>query len=161
MYLGSPGTVDHFVSVDEDRRLAYEWSNYRYAAGWINSRKQDLKSSQILDPFKVGEQWFELQLPSLHLHVSPQCPKRYRTLAGETLRLLGLQRDAKLIRYRRQWLAEYEKGEISLDYLERKAPLVAQAVRRWEQKEGRRWPNLSASSTGARQERNPRRKRRG
>src|ERR1041384_7919968 len=26
------GTVDHFVSCDEDRRRAYDWANYRYAA---------------------------------------------------------------------------------------------------------------------------------
>ena len=33
----SDGTVDHF---DADHALAYEWSNYRYAAGWINSSKK-------------------------------------------------------------------------------------------------------------------------
>jgi hypothetical protein len=47
------GTVDHYVSWDEDRTLAYEWSNYRYAAGWINSSKQSLKSDQMLDPFEI------------------------------------------------------------------------------------------------------------
>ena len=45
------GTVDHFVSCDEDRTKAYDWSNYRYASGWVNSSKQNLKSADIFDPF--------------------------------------------------------------------------------------------------------------
>lgn len=43
------GTVDHFVSCDEDRTKAYDWANYRYAAGWINSSKQTLRSNEIVD----------------------------------------------------------------------------------------------------------------
>ena len=35
------GTVDHFISIDSDRSLAYEWNNYRFASGWINSSKQN------------------------------------------------------------------------------------------------------------------------
>ena len=35
----SSGTVDHFVSIDADKTLAYEWANYRYIEGWINSSK--------------------------------------------------------------------------------------------------------------------------
>ncbi|MFE8603666.1 hypothetical protein [Archangium violaceum] len=139
MFLGSPGTADHFVSIDEDRALAYEWSNYRYASGWINSRKQAVRSSEILDPFRVGEGWFELLLPSLQLRVSERCPSRLRTLAENTLMVLGLRDDERVLRYRRQWLAEYESGDIDLDYLEKKAPLIAQAVRQWEEENGRRW----------------------
>lgn len=41
------GTVDHFVSVDEDMQLAYDWGNYRYASGWINSSKQMQRGSSI------------------------------------------------------------------------------------------------------------------
>ena len=33
------GTVDHFLPVDADESLAYEWATYRFAAGWINSSK--------------------------------------------------------------------------------------------------------------------------
>lgn len=139
MFLGAPGTADHFVSIDEDRNLAYEWSNYRYASGWINSRKQAVRSSEILDPFRVGEGWFELLLPSLQLRVSERCPSSQRALAENTLKVLGLRDDERVLRYRRQWLVEYECGDIDLDYLEKKAPLIAQAVRRWEEENGRRW----------------------
>lgn len=47
------GTVDHFVSCNEDRRLAYEWSNMRFAQHWINSSKQDCDG--LLDPFEVQD----------------------------------------------------------------------------------------------------------
>lgn len=139
MFLSAPGTADHFLSLEENRDLAYEWSNYRYAAGWINSRKQALSSKNLLDPFAVGEGWFELLLPSLQLRVSERCPPEHRALAENTLVALGLRDDERVVRYRRQWLVEYELGEIELDYLEKKAPLLAQAVQRWEEEQGRRW----------------------
>lgn len=53
------GTVDHF---DPGHDLAYEWSNYRFAAQWINSSK---KRESVLDPFLVENGWFRLLLPSL------------------------------------------------------------------------------------------------
>ena len=49
------GTVDHFVSWHEDKSKAYEWSNYRYCAQWINSSKQILSAADVLDPFKVED----------------------------------------------------------------------------------------------------------
>jgi hypothetical protein len=154
MFLGAPGTVDHFVSIEEDRGLAYEWSNYRYASGWINSRKQALRSGQVLDPFHVGDDWFELLLPSLQLRVSERCPPEQRALAENTLKVLGLRDDERVLRYRRQWLVEYELGEIDLDYLARKAPLIARAVQRWEQEKGHRWgqPPLKPKPTRARKQ---------
>ncbi len=48
------GTIDHFVSCDEDRTRAYDWSNYRYIAGWLNSSKKNLPSTDVLDPFEVA-----------------------------------------------------------------------------------------------------------
>ena len=33
------GMVDHFVSWREDRSQAYDWDNYRYSSGCMNSRK--------------------------------------------------------------------------------------------------------------------------
>ncbi|WP_208729785.1 hypothetical protein [Corallococcus exercitus] len=139
MWLGSPGTADHFVSIDEDRSLAYEWSNLRYSVGWLNSRKKALVSRRLLDPFEVQDGWFAILLPSLQLQVTDRCPPALRVRAGETLRLLGLDHDERVVRYRRQWLHEYEQRRVSLDFLEDKAPLVARAVRDWESREGRQW----------------------
>src|SRR5262245_30183333 len=60
MWLSAPGTVDHFVSGDEDPTLLYEWRNLRYAAAWINSSKGALRAEEVLDPFEVGDGWFEI-----------------------------------------------------------------------------------------------------
>ena len=59
------GTVDHYLSKDnknalQNRALAYEWANYRYAAGWVNSSKGN-EDDAILDPYHVGEGWFEIR----------------------------------------------------------------------------------------------------
>ncbi len=59
MYLPD-GSVDHHLSYKTHPDLSYEWSNYRYVAGWINSAK---KKATVLDPYTVGEGWFEVLLP--------------------------------------------------------------------------------------------------
>src|SRR5262249_32221981 len=58
------GAVDHFLSCKKHRRLSFEWTNYRYVSGWINSSKQAL-DERVLDPFLVRDEWFEIILPSL------------------------------------------------------------------------------------------------
>jgi hypothetical protein len=42
------GTVEHYLSRDNYRNLAYEWSNLRFASAWINSCKGTL-DDQVLD----------------------------------------------------------------------------------------------------------------
>ncbi|MBF0164770.1 MAG: hypothetical protein HQM01_09785 [Magnetococcales bacterium] len=123
------GTVDHFVSCDEDRAMAYVWSNYRYCAGWINSSKQNLQSHQVIDPFDVEDGWFEVQLPSMQLVVTDRLPEAYRERAKVMLGRLHLGNDERVLRLRREWLRMYEAG-LPLVELEKKAPLIARAVRK-------------------------------
>lgn len=52
-------TVDHFVPVDADRSLAFEWNNLRYASLEINRAKG---TKAVLDPFEVQDDWFGLNL---------------------------------------------------------------------------------------------------
>jgi hypothetical protein len=59
------GTVDHFVSIQEDRSRAYDWSNYRFASAWANSHKWRARSNEVFDPYAVEDGWFEVLLPSL------------------------------------------------------------------------------------------------
>lgn len=122
------GTVDHFVSVDEDRSLAYEWSNYRFASAWINSSKKNAVG--LLDPHEVEDEWFEILLPSLQLVVTDAVPEAERAKAEYTLDRLHLAHDERVIRQRREWYRMYQDGELSLEGLRKKAPLIARAVDR-------------------------------
>ncbi len=71
------GTVDHFISFNNDKRLAYEWDNYRFASGWVNSSKKTA-DDLILDPFEVGDDWFEIHLPSLQMRLTDNIPEEHR-----------------------------------------------------------------------------------
>ena len=122
------GTVDHFVSCDEDRTKAYNWSNYRYASGWVNSSKQNLKSADIFDPCQVEDGWFEIILPSLQLVVSDAVAPDLRAKAEFVLQRLRLRDDERVIRQRREWYRMYQDREVTLDGLRKKAPLIARAV---------------------------------
>jgi len=124
----SEGTVDHFVSCHEDMALAYEWSNYRYMAGWLNSSKSKKKAADLLDPFLVGAGWFEILLPSLQLALTDEVPQPFRKRAENMLTKLPIRDDERLLRTRREWLRMYEDDELSLEGLRKKAPLIAAAV---------------------------------
>ena len=124
------GTVDHFVSCDEDPSKAYEWDNYRYCAGWINSSKGNAPAGDLLDPFEIENGWFELHLPSLQLRVSETISDEFRERAEYVLNRLHLRDDERVMRQRREWYRMYQSGELSLDGLQGKAPLIATAIDR-------------------------------
>jgi hypothetical protein len=127
------GTVDHFIPVDADETLAYEWQNYRYATGWINSSKS--KRSDVLDAFQVEPDWFELLLPSLQLvAIKANIPVDLHDLVDQTLQDLHLVDDERIVRQRRAWLKMYETGKITLEGLKDMAPLLAVAI---EKRDGR------------------------
>lgn len=120
------GTVDHFIPVDDDETLAYEWGNYRFASAWINSSKQ--KERAVLDPLTVQDGWFEVLLPSLQLVVTDQVPVHLRELAEKTLIRLHLRDDERVLRQRRRWYRLFDQGKLDLDGLRENAPLIAAAV---------------------------------
>lgn len=132
MYTPS-GTVDHFLSWEKTRserpHLSYEWSNYRFCAGWMNSSKSTIDEA-VLDPFDVQNGWFEIILPSLQMRLTDEVPPGLREIANYTLKRLHLRDDERVIRQRREWYRMYQSGELSLDGLSRKAPLIAAAVRK-------------------------------
>ena len=123
------GTVDHYIGQSECRCFIYEWRNYRFCSGWMNSSKSTGSSGglRVLDPFEVQDGWFEIILPSLQLRVTEKVPDELRERAKYTLSCLHLCDDERVVRQRRHWMEEYERtGDIGV--LERHAPLLARAV---------------------------------
>lgn len=121
------GTVDHFLSFTHHRDLAYEWSNYRFASGPLNSSKRDADDA-VLDPFEVGDGWFEIILPSLQMRATDAVPDAYREKAEFTLKRLKLRDGERVIRWRKSWYDMYVLGRLTLDGLRGVAPLLAAAV---------------------------------
>jgi hypothetical protein len=69
------GTVDHYLSFEKHRHLAYAWSNYRFASGTMNAVKKTADDA-VLDPYSVRAGWFEILLPSLQMRVTNRIPRR-------------------------------------------------------------------------------------
>jgi hypothetical protein len=126
------GTVDHYRSRENYRNLAYEWSNLRFASAWINSSKGTL-DDQVIDPFDLGEDWFEILLPSLQLVLTDKVPPQQLQRAEFTLERLRLRDDERVLRQRQQWYQLYLDGDLTLQGLEKKAPLIARAVKKQQQ----------------------------
>ena len=123
------GTVDHYLSCEHHPRMVYEWSNYRYLSGWINSSKKTLDEA-VLDPFQVEDDWFEVLLPSLQLVLTDAVPQGEQDRAKFTIERLHLRDDERVIRQRQQWYRMYQEGNLSIEGLEDVAPLIARAVRK-------------------------------
>ncbi len=131
------GTIDHFFSKAKlaNRHLIYEWSNYRHAAGTVNGSKKN-HDDALLDPFEVGQDWFEVILPSMQLVKTANIPAHLVAKADFTLKQLKLVNGTKVRRNRKRWYDDYKqwlqdpnKG-ISIGALENIAPLIAMAVKR-------------------------------
>ena len=121
------GQVDHYRCQRDYRHMAYDWSNYRYCSVTMNRRKG---TKDVLDPYEIETQWFEVQYPSLQLVLTPAVPESERGRAQRTIVDLGLGDDDFIIRQREDWLEMYELGELSLDGLRKLAPLLADMVER-------------------------------
>jgi hypothetical protein len=122
------GTVDHYLSWQHYPEQTYEWANFRFVSGWINSSKQAI-DDQVLDPFLVEDGWFAILLPSLQLVITDAVPANERARAEFTLQRLHLRDDERIIRQRQVWYQSYLEGKLSFEGLTQFAPLIAQAVR--------------------------------
>jgi hypothetical protein len=132
----SVGTVDHYLCCENHRHLAYEWSNYRFSSSWINSSKGTL-DNQVLDPFEVEDGWFEIVLPSLELILTDAVPPEKRQKAEFTLERLHLRDNERVLRQREEWYKMYKDGDLTLTGLEKKAPLIARAIKKQQQIEAK------------------------
>jgi len=123
------GTVDHYLSQENYRDLAFEWSNFRYIAGWLNSSKQAL-DRQVLDPFQVRDEWFEILLPSLIMRLTTCVPQSIRPTAEFTLRRLHLADGDRIYEQRQIYYDKFRTANRPISWLEELAPILATAVRR-------------------------------
>ncbi|MFB2979418.1 hypothetical protein [Microseira sp. BLCC-F43] len=62
-----------------------------------------------------------------------EVPPEQRQRADFTLQRLRLRDDERVIRQRQQWYQLYLDGDLTLEGLEKKAPLIARAVRKHQQ----------------------------
>ncbi|MCX4247950.1 AAA family ATPase [Paraliomyxa miuraensis] len=120
-------TVDHYVPKSLDVRLAYEWSNYRFACARMNARKG--VAAEVLDPFEIQDGWFRLELVRFQLHPAPGLPAELTARIEATIGLLGLN-DEDCKQTRAGWYEDYQAGLFDLPYLDRRFPLLARELRR-------------------------------
>ena len=122
------GSVDHFRPKSKYPQLAYEWDNYRLARQAINSRKGE--SEDVIDPFKVCEGWFMLDMPSCLIKPGQGVARKIRVAVNSTINILGLNRDERLVEERCRLLVNLADGEITLRYLDSHYPFLSAEVRR-------------------------------
>jgi hypothetical protein len=120
-------SVDHMVPRARAWDRVYEWENYRLVCALMNSRKKEAEN--VLDPFEVSDDWFALELFSYQIVPGAGAVGEIRERVERTLRLLGLN-DEICRRARQEYADCYLAGEIRLDHLQRRAPLIARELRR-------------------------------
>jgi hypothetical protein len=122
-------TADHWVPKSRDPRQAYEWENLRLACSIMNSRKAT--ETELIDPFFVEEGWFALDFIDWEVvpGVGPEHPKF--AAIDDTISPRGLDLNCYECRsLREEYVASYREGEITLGYLDRRAPFIARELRR-------------------------------
>lgn len=126
-------TIDHFVPKSLDRRLAYEWSNFRLASRPMNTNKQD--AMDVLDPCTIENGWFVLKISNFEVDVSPALrDEKVRAQVRQTIVRLHLNDkiycDARQYYHDRYLGLVVGKPPLPLDWLEEGCPFVASELRR-------------------------------
>lgn len=122
-------TVDHVLPKSRAWNQVYEWANYRLCAAIINSSKGALQT--LTDPFAIGAGWFALNLNIAHVERGASAPQAEWARIDATLPVLNHR---LCVQEREEYLHCYQLGPgaggIDLKYLERRAPFIAQELRR-------------------------------
>ncbi len=120
-------SVDHMAPKSRHWQKVYEWSNYRLCCSKMNARKRDF--SDVLDPFEVGADWFELELVGFQVRPASGLDAAIRNHIVTTIERLDLN-DASFRQCRERDAEFYQSGEISLRVLLEESPFVARELRR-------------------------------
>ena len=113
-------SVDHFVPKYKNRKLAYEWRNYRLSCLGANVKKH---TSEVLDPFKLEENAFVINFSDGSIRPNRDKAQDYQILCQKTIDILSLN-DSSNKKMRKGHFDDYRKKHVSLDYLRRKSPFV-------------------------------------
>ena len=124
--LGAHST-DHFVAKSRAAGLAYEWSNYRLSCLGANRRKN--RFDDILDPFELEPDTFELNLLSGEIRSNPAKSSATTERAQATIDRLRLNGPEEK-RMRARHYREYLQHDVSEAYLKRHSPFVWYEARR-------------------------------
>jgi len=124
----SEGTVDHWLSIKNRPDLAYEWTNFRYVSGTVNSAKKPKWDGRLLDPFEIDGDWFEIDLGNMRLTLVANIDAETRKRAEFTLDKLHLRDGDDIVRQRWLWYDMYVEFGNSIEWLWKVAPLIAKAV---------------------------------
>jgi hypothetical protein len=125
------GTVDHFISWKNDNTQAYEWDNYRFANGVVNSSKQNA-DDEVWDPFQIEFEWLEIHLPSMIMRVRDDAPADQRPILQDTLDRLPITDEDEVIECRAAYYEGYKEGLMEIEWLDRMIPVLATSIRRYE-----------------------------
>jgi hypothetical protein len=119
-------SVDHFAAKSLAWDKVYEWSNYRLVCSRLNARKNDF--GDVLDPFEIGDGWFELELVGFQVVPAADLDDKTRDRVQETIDRLTLN-DFMFRRERERDAEKYWERD-SLQTLEEESPFVAKELRR-------------------------------
>lgn len=120
-------SVDHMVPKSTAWNCAYEWDNYRLACSLMNSRKGD--AVHVLDPFEVEDGWFVLELVAFQVIPANGLAEPTATAVEDTIRRLRLN-DEECCGAREEYAEDYWSEHVTFDYVVRRAPFVANELRR-------------------------------
>lgn len=121
---GNP-SVDHMLPKSKNWKEVYEWDNYRLCAASINARKNDMTG--LVDPVDCRGDWFALDLIGFQVIRGSKAPSAQASAINATLDIVNAPNCCKA---REEYVTNYLAGDITLDYLERRAPFIAQELRR-------------------------------
>lgn len=118
-------SIDHFEPKSQNKGKIYEWDNYRLSAQSINQIKLDEPSANLVDPFEIPDDAFELNLASGKIAPNGDVLHGAEYAKAEhTIKRLRLN-DEGLLEFRSQLIASR-----NIDLIRWASPFVAREIER-------------------------------
>lgn len=119
-------TVDHYLPKVKNPEEAYEWTNFRLCNRSINGWKREHK---VVDPLKIGTDWFYLDFNDFEVKVQPHINYKLRMSLERHINILGLNKN-QFVNYRSEWFQRIIEGEANMSILTKDAYFIAYEIRR-------------------------------